>query len=283
MSETSIADDQLLQDLRSRDDRRHAGLLRFLSDRLRPRLHRRRLAPDLWRVRRHPAVIRHRGTARLDLLGLDGGPRRPAQGDDPHRAELLHRHRRHGLHPGVWLAIPHHLPLLRRHGRHRPLHRRYRHRAGIRAGVQARLGHRPDHGAAAGGHVAGRTVRCLPGAVDRLARLVRRWLAAGGADLADPRVGARVAALADRQGTHRRGPPVARLGAAGRSGDDPTALGRGGRGTRRMARIVQVPAQPDCVLPHRHQPDRYGRAQPVDDHLVRAGAEDFRRARRRIW
>ena len=43
------------------------------------------------------------------------------------------------------------------------------------------------------------------------------------ADAADPRLGAGVAALADRQGTHRRSAQVAGLGVAGRSCIDPIA------------------------------------------------------------
>ena len=42
----------------------------------------------------------------------------------------------------------------------------------------------------------------------------------------------------------------------------------------RVARGVQISAQPGGGVPDRHQPDRHGRAEPVDDDVVRAGAAD---------
>ena len=95
--------------------------------------------------------------------------------------------------------------------------RRFAAAAGVPAGVEARLGQRAVDrpvaagSAAGGGH--GRLVRNDP----RLARHVRGRPAAGAHGIRDPRLGAGIAALADRRGTHRGGAPLARLGSQARS------------------------------------------------------------------
>ena len=194
-------DGQSMENIHCRYGRRHAGFLRLLPHRLCPGLHHRRLAPDIWPVGRHPAGIRHRRADRLVVLGLDGRQDRAAQGHDPDGAQLLPRHRRDGADAAWGVAVLVRLPFLRRHGRHRPLHRGHRDRAGVRAGYQTRLDHRPHHQPAAGWHAAGRHGGRLVGALDRLARAVRRGPAARRHDACYPGLGPGIAALADRQRT----------------------------------------------------------------------------------
>src|SRR5215469_3962206 len=83
------ADGQSVEDHFRCDPRRHARFLRFLSDRLCPRLPRRALEADLPRVRDDPARRRHRRDPRRLLLGMDGRPDRAAEGVCRHGAELL--------------------------------------------------------------------------------------------------------------------------------------------------------------------------------------------------
>src|ERR1700730_2160746 len=85
---------------------------------------------------------------------------------------------------------------------HRPLHRRYCRGAKIRARLEARLDHRGDDHDVAGGVHSGGPARAVRRGLYWLGRHVCDRACAGGIEPADPRLGSRIAALADP-----RGPP----------------------------------------------------------------------------
>ncbi len=237
-------DGQPVEDHNRRDPRRYARFLRLFSDRVCARLYCRRLAPDLRPVGLDPAVGRHRRHPRRLFLGLDGRQDRPAQGVYRHRAQLLDRHRHHGADPGQGrLDLSLGLSLFRRRGCCGPGRRRSAAGAGIRALVKARLDRRAGDQHRFGGRDAGRGVGRLSRTAYRLARAVCRRLAAGAVYLGDPRLGSRIAALADPQGTARGCAPVDRLGVGGRSGDDRIAGNPARNAAHAVARAVQIPAQ----------------------------------------
>ena len=194
------ADREPVEDRPRRDDRRHARFLRLLPDRICACIHCRRLAADLRAVGHDPARLRHQRTLRFAVLRLAGGQDRPPQGHDRHRAQLFARHRRDGADAARGMDLPRHLPPARRPRRHRALLGRYHAGAGIRAGRQARLDHRTDHDDVAGRGAAWRISGRLCHALYRLARDVRRRIAARGADALHPRLGSGIALLADADG-----------------------------------------------------------------------------------
>ncbi len=220
---TEEADNQSVEDLRRGDDRRHARFLRFSPDRVRSGVHRKGLEPYLWRVGGDPAGLRHQRAARLAVLWLAGRQDRPAQGHDHHDPELFDRNGIDGADPGAWLGVSRDLPRLGRVRRHRPLYGRYCRGAGVRAGLQARLDHRGDDHDVAGGVPSGSVARAVRRGLCRLARSVRDRAAAGGIEPVDPRLGSRIAALADARGPSRGGASISRLGVDGRPEGNPAA------------------------------------------------------------
>ncbi len=210
---TEDADEQPVEDHRHCESGRYARLLRLLSDRLRAGVHYRRMAPDVRPICNHPAVVWPWRRPRRLLLGLDGGSHRAPESLHCHRAQCLAGHRRHGIHPRSGrldsrLDLSCVLPLLRRLRQRRPDRRGHSARAGIRPVLQARLGERNDHRPAAGGQPDGCVVRCISGAVHRLAGTLSRRSAPGGAGPDDPLLGAGIATLAAAHGSSRGGAQV---------------------------------------------------------------------------
>ena len=163
-----------------------------------------------------PLGFGHQRAVRLAALGLGGRQDRPAQGDDRHGAEHLDRHRGDGADPRARLDLPGDLPAFRRLRRDRHVLGRHHGNSGICAHRQARLADRTDDNDAAGGFPAWRAAVGLCHTLYRLARPVCCRPAAGVLDPLHPRLGPRIAVLADAHGALRRGAPIARLGIADR-------------------------------------------------------------------
>src|SRR6266446_2252749 len=215
------ADNQSVEDLRRGDNRRHARFLRFSTDSVRSGVHRKGLEPDLWPGGSDTAVVGNQCTLGLAVLWLAGRQDRPAQGHDHHDPELFDRDGIDGADPGAWLGVSGGLPLLCRVRRYRPLYGRHCRGARVRARLEARLDHWRDHHDVAGGVRSGGGARAVRRGLYRLARSVRDRAAAGGIEPADPRLGSRIAALADARGPSRGGASISRLGVDGRPEGDP--------------------------------------------------------------
>ncbi len=250
-----------MEDRTRRDDWRHARFLRLLPDRIRAGIYCRRLAADIRAVGDDPPRLRHQRTLRVTVLRLAGGQDRPPEGHDRHRAQLFARHRRDGADAARGMDLSRHLPPARRPRGYRALLGRYHGGAGICAGLQARLDYRTDHDDVAGGRAARRVFGGLCNALYRLARDVRGRTAARGADALHSRLGSGIAALADAHGTGRGGASLARLGIAGRSRIDTAPGSTACDRPHPLARTVQISAQSCRRMPHRPDPDRWGRTR----------------------
>jgi hypothetical protein len=132
----------------------------------------------------------------LPVLWLARRQGRPPHRADRQRAERLGRHWRDGADPARRLDLPVGLPLCRRFRRDRPLFGRHHPDAGIHRLPETRLDHRPHHHDAAGGLSFGGVAGGLCDALYRVARPLRRRVAAGPADPLHPRLCSRIAALA---------------------------------------------------------------------------------------
>src|ERR1700730_17571657 len=176
-----------------------------------------------------------------------------------------------GADPGAWLGVSRDLPRLGRVRRHRPLYGRHCRGAGVRARLEARLDHWRDHHDVAGRVRSGGGARAGRRGLYRLGRPVRDRAAAGGIEPADPRLGSRIAALADARGPSRGGASISRLGVDGRPEGNPAAGGRAAGRKARLARIVQISAERRCRLSRRPERDRHHRVPFVAGHAVRHG------------
>ena len=149
------------------------------------------------------------------------------------------------------------VPVLGRIRRHRPLYRRHAVVQEFVPASQARLDHRGDHHDVAGGVLLGALLGQYARALCRLARSVRDRAAAGGIEPVDPRLGAGIAALADRVGRLEE----ARRSLAWALMVDPREIQLPAVAPpvepRRLARAVQVSAQRRGRLPGRFERDRH--------------------------
>ena len=226
------ADRQSVEADLHREYRGSARFLRFLPDRLRHRGADQGMVADLLAGRRDPVGLRPRRGARRFCLGLARRQDRPAHGVHLVGGDDLAGDRHHGVHAGTGRAlIPGWLFLMF-----------FRFFVGIgNAGiftidlplVQEFI---PAYKR---GWVSALITTLLPGG-GMLAGLVAAWLlpidrlalplpgraVAARAGVHDPLLGAGIAALADADGPHGRGPQIARLGADDRSqGDRPARDG----------------------------------------------------------
>src|SRR5947207_3640813 len=219
------------------------------------------MVADLLAGRRDPSGFRsRRGPGRL-RLGLARRQDRPAHRVPVVGGDDLAGDRRHGVHartgrhhPG--LAVPDVLPVLCRHRQRRYFHDRPAAGSGIHPRLQARLGQRPNHDIAAGRRHAGRPGVLMAAASDRLALPLPGRAVTARPGVHDPLLGPGIAALADADGPHGRGPQVACLGADARS--QSARPPRDGCGCRddALARTVQVSAAARGRVSDRADPDR---------------------------